>query len=145
MASQTARNASQRKPAFKQGRSSFRRSAQCNGVYKTNYKRSSDCAKILRLNHSSWSTSNLGTSCVSYYAATLSITATHKITPYVDCEPIRGLSFLKDKKFVAGDPSKEDCVLENMVYWSNYNHVVCNLILNLLGRTFVSSNWQWTM
>jgi hypothetical protein len=36
-------------------------------------------------------------------------------------------------------------VLENMVYWSNYNHVVCNLILNLLGRTFVSSNWQWTM
>jgi hypothetical protein len=51
-----------------------------------------------------------------YYVAILSITVTHKITPYVDCEPIRGLLFLKDKKFVAGDPSKEDCVLGNMVY-----------------------------
>jgi hypothetical protein len=52
MASQTARNASQRVSAFNQGRSSFR-FARSNDVYKTNYERSRDCAKILRFKYSS--------------------------------------------------------------------------------------------
>jgi len=51
MASQTARNASQRVPAFNQVRSSFL-FAQSNGIYKTNYECSRACAKILWLNHS---------------------------------------------------------------------------------------------
>ena len=54
-----------------------------------------------------------------HYVATLIITVTHKITPYVDCEPIREQSLWKDNKSVACDPSKEECVLGNKLYWSN--------------------------
>jgi len=46
--------------------------------------------------------------CVVLFGSSLlpnSAAVTRKITPYVDCEPIREQSLLKDNKSVACDPS----------------------------------------
>lgn len=105
--SQTERNASQRVAVFNPSRISLA-FAHNYSVYKTNYERPRAFAKLLRLNHSLWSTCNLEPFDV--LLATLIITVAHKITAYVDCEPVREQPLLNDKKFVACDLSEEDGV-----------------------------------